>query len=272
MDLPDLRMHVAEAGRGEPLLLLHGWPQHWYCWRELVPALSGQFRLVMPDLRGFGWSDAPGRGYDAETFAADIVALLDALNLDRVKLVGHDWGGFTAFMLGLRYPERIERIVACNAPHPWAPLSGRTFLNLWRTWYAVVAATPGLGPYLVSRRRSFSWFLGLGRPNLSPDVKAVYAERLADPARARASAALYRYYLRVAAKILIAHRFERERLTVPTRMVFGIEDIHIPPASVVGGERHGDDFQIEYVPGCGHYMAEDCPEILIDRIRKFLLD
>jgi pimeloyl-ACP methyl ester carboxylesterase len=272
VDLPDLRMHVAEAGQGDPLLLLHGWPNHWYYWRELVPALSGQFRLVMPDLRGFGWSDAPGKGYDAETFAADIVALLDALDLDRVKLVGHDWGGFTAFLLGLRYPERIERIVACNAPHPWAPLSGRTFLNLWRTWYAVVAAAPGLGPYLVSRRRPLSWFLGLGRPNLAPDANAVYAERMADPARARASAALYRSYLRVAPKILIAHRFEDERLTVPTRMVFGIEDIHIPPASVVGGERHGDDFQIEYVPGCGHDMPEDCPEILIDRIRKFLLD
>ena len=76
-------------------------------------------------------------------------------------------------------------------------------MNLWRTWYAVLAAAPALGPYLVSRRRPFSWFLGLGRPNLSPDVKAVYAERLADPpGRARALHA--RYYLRAAAQILVA--------------------------------------------------------------------
>src|ERR1700737_1952380 len=62
-----LRVHVAQAGEGPPLLLLHGWPQHWYEWRKLVPLLAGERRLLMADLRGFGWSQAPGRGYDPET-------------------------------------------------------------------------------------------------------------------------------------------------------------------------------------------------------------
>jgi pimeloyl-ACP methyl ester carboxylesterase len=274
VDLPDFRMHLAEAGQGEPLLLLHGWPQHWYCWREVVPALSGQFRLLMPDLRGFGWSDAPGHGYDAPTFAADIVALLDALNLDRVKLVGHDWGGFTAFMLGLEYPERFERIVVFNAPHPWAPLSRHTIPRLWRSWYAVLNATPALGKYVVSRRGYMPWFLGLGgRRHLWPgDVAATYAERLAQPARQHATAALYRYYVRVVTQILVARRFERQRLTVPTRLVFGADDFYVPPASLAGGERHGDDFQIELVPGCGHYMPEECPDVVVDRVQKFFAE
>jgi pimeloyl-ACP methyl ester carboxylesterase len=76
-----VRLHIAEAGEGEPLVLLHGWPQHWYCWRGVVSELGSTYRLVMPDLRGFGWSEAPGGGYDAPTFAADIVALLDSLEL-----------------------------------------------------------------------------------------------------------------------------------------------------------------------------------------------
>jgi pimeloyl-ACP methyl ester carboxylesterase len=78
-----LRVHLAEAGEGEPLLLIHGWPQHWYEWRKLVPLVSGRRRMLIPDLRGFGWTATPGRGYDPETFAADAVALLDALELDR---------------------------------------------------------------------------------------------------------------------------------------------------------------------------------------------
>src|ERR687892_1744337 len=88
-----LHVHLAEAGEGEPLLMLHGWPQHWYAWRRVVPQVNDRFRLLMPDLRGFGWTEAPGHGYDPRTFASDAIALLDALGIERVKLVGHDWGG-----------------------------------------------------------------------------------------------------------------------------------------------------------------------------------
>ena len=74
-------MHVAEAGSGPPLLLVHGWPQHWFCWRRVVPLLADRYRLIMPDLRGHGWSDAP-RGYDKEQLATDLLGLLDTLELD----------------------------------------------------------------------------------------------------------------------------------------------------------------------------------------------
>ena len=120
-----LRVHLAEAGQGEPVLLLHGWPQHWYEWRRQVPLLASRRRLLMPDLRGFGWTEAPGRGYDAETFAADAVALLDALELERVQLAGHDWGGFASLLAGLKHPERFSRILVMNAPVPWATPSPR---------------------------------------------------------------------------------------------------------------------------------------------------
>src|SRR5829696_9504920 len=89
------RLHVAEAGDGPPLLLLHGWPQHWWCWRKLIPRLAASYRVLAPDLRGWGWSDAPPGDYDKASFAADIVALLDAEGIDRVSVIGHDWGGFT---------------------------------------------------------------------------------------------------------------------------------------------------------------------------------
>src|SRR4051794_20735749 len=120
--LPDgTAFHVAEAGSGPPLVLLHGWPQHWWAWRKVLPALAGTHRVVCPDLRGLGWSDAPPGDYAKEAWAADVVALLDALGLERVDLAGHDWGGLVALLLALRAPGRGRTVAALSTVHPWPP-------------------------------------------------------------------------------------------------------------------------------------------------------
>ena len=111
VDAGGLRMHVVEAGPsdGPPVLLLHGWPQHSYEWRHQIPALAGAgYRVIAPDLRGFGQTEAPPRGYDKENMATDVLNLMDAMGLQRVKLLAHDWGGWIAFILCVRAPERIE--------------------------------------------------------------------------------------------------------------------------------------------------------------------
>jgi pimeloyl-ACP methyl ester carboxylesterase len=272
VELPTgVRLHVAEAGEGEPVVLLHGWPQHWYCWRSVVPGLAARFRLLMPDLRGFGWSDAPGTGYDPPTFATDVVAMLDALGLERVRLVGHDWGGWTSFVLGLDHRERFDRILVLASPHPWTRLSGRVLIGLWRTWYVLVNATPGLGPAVIARTGYVPWLIGLGghRHLWSEDDRTVYGGVLADPARANATAALYRYYLRLVTEALVARRFDPRRLDVPTRLLFGAEDFLIPRSYLRGGERHGADFEIELLPGCGHFIPEERPAFVVERALEF---
>src|SRR5215212_4961379 len=100
VDTPRLRFHVAEAGPadGDPVLMLHGWPQHWYMWRHQIPVLSERFRVIVPDMRGFGWSEAPPRGYDKRELAEDFISLMDELDLDRVCVMGHDWGGWCGFL------------------------------------------------------------------------------------------------------------------------------------------------------------------------------
>jgi pimeloyl-ACP methyl ester carboxylesterase len=260
-----VRLHVAEAGQGEPLVLLHGWPQHWYGWHKVVPDLAPHYRLLMPDLRGFGWSDAPGGGYDGPTFASDTVALLDALGLDRVKLIAHDWGGWTAFLLALEHPDRIERMLVVNAPTPWARPSLDVLRSLWRTWYVLLNAT--IGPAVIRRTGYVPWFLGLGgkRDVYPPGETDIYRRVLAEPARARASAVLYRYYLRRAFQVFVRRRFEAQRLTVPTRLVFGADDFFVPTSYLTGSEAHGDDFTIELVPGCGHFLPEERPHLVVER-------
>jgi len=113
-----LAVHLAEAGDGPPLLLLHGWPQHAAIWRRVVPLLAADFRLLMPDLRGFGSTAVPADGFHPAQFAADAIALLDALGIEKAGVIGHDWGGFAGYLLGLRHPERVTGLVVCNAPHP----------------------------------------------------------------------------------------------------------------------------------------------------------
>jgi len=145
LDAGGLRMHLAEAGEGRPIVMLHGWPQHWYLWRRVIPLLAARARVLCPDLRGFGWTDAPGRGYDRDTMAGDVLALLDELGLDRVDLVGHDWGGWIGFLLSLRRPDRIGRFVALSIAPPWPSGDRRGLLEAWRIAYQIPLALPQLG-------------------------------------------------------------------------------------------------------------------------------
>ena len=91
------RFHVAQAGDGDPVVLLHGLAQHWYAWRKVIPELAGQYRLFCVDLRGCGWSEGTRRGYGTAEQVRDVLAVMDALGLDRVRLIGHDGGGWLGF-------------------------------------------------------------------------------------------------------------------------------------------------------------------------------
>lgn len=113
------RFHVVEAGRGPLVLLLHGFPQFWWCWRDqLVGLAESGFRAVAVDLRGYGGSDKPPRGYDPLTLSADIAGLVRALGERDAAIVGHDWGGFLGWTVGALHPAVVRRLVVLSAPHP----------------------------------------------------------------------------------------------------------------------------------------------------------
>jgi pimeloyl-ACP methyl ester carboxylesterase len=267
-DAGRLRVHFAEAGSGQPLLLLHGWPQHFWCWRRVVPPLAGDFRMICPDLRGFGWTDAPGRGYDNETFAADAVALLDALELERVGVIGHDWGGFSSFLLALRHPERVNALLAVSTPIPWLRPSPRVLASTWRTWYAWALA--GIGREAVTRRPgAVRLMLRRGAPDEAIDEQEaeVYAERLREPARAEATQLLYRSYV---SSILTrrARSYGGVRLRVPTRLLVGRRDQVVPEVVVQGFEPHADDMALELVEGCGHFLPEERADLVVQHARE----
>jgi len=265
-------IHVAEAGPADApaVLLLHGWPQHWYMWRRVMAGLRGEYRLVAPDLRGFGWSEAPGHGYDAETFAVDQVALLDALELERAHVVGHDWGGWTAMLLGILHAERVGRMVVCNAPHPWSRLSPSVVAELWRSWYTWLIATPVIGRRVLQSAWIARQYMRInaGLP-FDDEETEIYGRSFRERARAQAVVELYRYYQRVVLET-VRGRWHSRRLSAPTLLLFGERDASISTKLLPGYESHADDMRLELVPDAGHFIVDEKPELVTERVRAWL--
>ena len=267
-----LRFHVAEAGEGESVVLLHGWPQHWYAWRHVIPLLSADRRVICPDLRGFGWSEVPPEGgYEKATFAADVHALLDVLKLERVDLIAHDWGAWAGFVLCLDHPERVRSYVALNIVTPWPdPPSLRGLLGVWRIWYQVVLAAPGLGAQLVRRTDLVKRMLTTAAVHpeawTEEDLES-FAAVLRDPARARASEQLYRTFLLREVGPVLRGQYRGRRLTVPTRLLVGTRDLAIDQKRLGDWRRWADDMEIEMRDDSGHFIAEELPEYVADRAR-----
>ena len=145
-------------------MLLHGWPQHWYLWRDVIPVVAPHARVIAPDLRGFGWTDVPESGYEKIQLARDVIALLDELGIEEVTVAGHDWGGYVGFLLAMEHPDRVRGLLAANMLPPWGPSDRRNALDAWRFLYQPVLGTPHIGRLAgraIARR-------GLADAGLSP--------------------------------------------------------------------------------------------------------
>ena len=143
-----VRTHVALAGEGPPVLMLHGWPQHWYLWRDVIPTVAPHARLIAPDFRGFGWSEVPKDGYEKDQLKRDVLAVLDELGVDEFTVAGHDWGAYVGFLLALEHPDRVRALLAMNVLPPWPARDRKVALDAWRFLYMPVLSTPGLGGWI----------------------------------------------------------------------------------------------------------------------------
>ena len=263
VDAGGLRTHVAEAGRadGAPIVLVHGWPQHWWLWRSVLGPLAGEHRLLCPDLRGLGWTEAPRGDYRKEQLADDLLALLDALGLDRVTLVGHDWGAFAGMLLALRAPERLSGLVVLSIPHLW--VRARDPRAALGASHALPLSTlPPAVPYVADAALR----LGRVRGSYTRAERRAYTDVLRDPDRQRASSSYYRTFLLREAPALVGGHYRAQRLRVPTTLAAGALDPVIRYADLGGA--NADDLVVERLSGLGHFLPEEAPGTTVAAIRS----
>ena len=272
--LPGLRMHIAEAGSGEHLLLLHGFPQHWWEWHKVLPALSQRYRVICPDLWGAGWTDAPRAGYTSEQLVADVVALLDVLKIGRARVMAHDWGALVSFLLCMYHPECVERHISLAIPHPFVNFNPRLLAAVPRLWFQNSIATPVVGPRLLRKGRQplarylFDHYTS-DRNAWTPRDIEVFVAPFRERARARAASALYRNFIVPLFPRVLAGRYRSMRLSTPSLILFGSEDPNMNAAILDGYQGHADDLTLEEVYGASHFIADEKPQIVVDRALEF---
>jgi pimeloyl-ACP methyl ester carboxylesterase len=272
LEVGGARLHVAEAGAGEPLLLIHGYPQHWWVWRRAMAHFAATRRVICPDLRGFGWSDAPaGAPYDKESLLQDVIGILDVLGVERADVAGHDWGGWIAYLMGMRHPDRVRRIVALSIIHPFHRPTPRFAANLWHLWHGQVLGLPGIGSWAADPRtiagRLIARWLGAG--SWTADERRLFLGQFDDPARRLATHRLYADVRRIDMPRMLRGRYRRLRLEVPALLVVGSRDRCLLPNRMSELHRYAPAMRLEAVDAA-HAVLEEQPQRTIELIDRFL--
>ena len=279
-------LNVATAGPADApaVILLHGFPESHRTWRSLVPLLKDRFRLVMPDQRGFGGSDAPPDvdDYATDKIVADLFALIDALGIARFTLVGHDWGGAVAWAAALRGDPRLERLAIVNAPHPVVfqkslmtdadQRAASQYITAFRT-PGFEQAVEAMG-WEIFFDKSFGGHVDLAA--ISPEEKAEY---LAEWTRPGTFTAMLNWYRGAAVMVpppgvtvplpdFLLKAFPKVR--VPTLVVWGMKDKALLPLQLDGLDALVEQLTVVRVPDAGHFVPWEKPQAVADALRPFL--
>jgi len=281
-------LNVQQGGpeHAEPILLLHGFPESHRTWRDVAPALARDFRVIAPDQRGFGGSDKPEgvEHYKTDRILEDLIALADALGLERFTLVGHDWGGAVAWLAALRRPDRIARLVIVNAPHPYifqksliddpAQRAASQYMNAFRNPAMEQGiAAMGLETFFA---KSFGAHLDLAV--IPEEEKRAYLRNWSEPGALTAMLNWYR-----ASEILVPQVGEDAgapawtkgpfpRIATPTLVIWALQDKALLPVQLDGLHALIDDLRLVTVADAGHFVPWQQPEPVIAAIRDFMAE
>lgn len=264
-----LSFRVATAGSGDRLMLcLHGFPESAVSWRyQIVPLAQARFQVWAPDLRGYGGTARP-IGIDAyriESLMDDVTGLLDAAQVQRAILVGHDWGGIIAWYYAMRHPDRVEALVIMNAPHPACfEREARHWRQLRRSWYMGFFQIPRLPEAALSAGHGFmigAIFkrMAIHREQMPEDLVRLYQQQACEPRALSAMVNYYRAILRGGGAIR-QRRMGYPAVSVPTLVIWGLQDQALVHQNLEGLNDFVTDLVVVKMADAGHFVHEDKPE------------
>jgi pimeloyl-ACP methyl ester carboxylesterase len=269
-DLGDVRLHYVTMGQGFPVVLLHGWPQSWYEWRHIMPGLAATYRVIAPDLRGLGDSSRPLTGYDKKTVGNDVWRLLQRINVGEFFLVGHDWGGPTAYAIAAAHPAAVRKLAILDVAIPGD--GSRNISQGGRRWHHAFHQTLDLPEALVTGREDIylGWFYrNYGhRPDVIPDADiAEYLRVYRQPGALRAG---FGYYRAIPSDIADNEAINAtSRLPMPVLALGGDSGWGRRMEVVDSLRRMATDVRGGVIENCGHWMPEEQPAELLRQLLAF---
>lgn len=275
-----IQLHYVMAGDGPTVMLLHGFPETHRSWDLQLPTLvRAGFRVIAPDLRGYGSSDRPRAGYDIQTLAADVEALIRTTSPTPLALVGHDWGGAVAWHLATHHPSLLRRLVILNCPHPvrMAESLSSDVRQLARSWYMLFFQLPVLPEWWLTKHEGAN-LVRLFRASFQsphePPAEILDASRraLLEPGAARAAIAYYRHAARgwFHPLRLRTLRHAYPPIQVPVSILWGQQDSALGESLLDGSGRFAPDLEIVRIPHAGHFVHQEEPDTVNQRLLAIL--
>jgi pimeloyl-ACP methyl ester carboxylesterase len=269
-DVGDVRIHYVTGGKGPTVLLVPGWPETWWAWRHIMPALSERYTVVAVDTRGMGESSRPSTGYDMASVVADLRQLMTQRGERRFHFVGHDIGVWIGYAMAVDHPEMIERLVLIDSNIPGVTASPPIFrgkADNTRSWHFMFNQLDDLPELLVAgrERQYLSWLYSHYAYKPSAVATDEYIRAYSVPGAMRAG---FAYYRALPETIEQNQKRTKAKLRMPILAVGG--DHGTADTAEQTLKPYASDLRGAVFRACGHYVPEECPQDLLDRLLPFL--
>lgn len=277
-DVGAIKLHYATAGMGEKLVvLLHGFPEFWYSWRYQILALSDEYTVVAPDMRGYNLSDKPANTSDYEIghLVGDIVGLIAHFSKEKAAVIGHDWGASVAWALAMKKPDVLWKLGALQVPPIPIWKRNQTMKQFLASWYMFFFQLPSLPEFVFKKNDYAALVKSLTESTAKPDVfsAAEIAEYKTAWGQPGAATAMLNYYRANIMKRLFGSNEMPPKIDVPTLFIYGEKDKAVLPETVAGvGDMIAGAYTEHRIPDSGHWVQQEARDEVTDVLRKFLAE
>jgi pimeloyl-ACP methyl ester carboxylesterase len=262
-------MHYVIGGKGDPIVLLHGWPQTWYEWRNVIPELiANNYTIIAPDMRGLGDSEKTQTGYDTKNLAEDIYQLVEKLGYSKINFVAHDWGGPVAYSYAAEHPEDVGKMIILDTLLPGFGLEEAGDFSPNGIWHFSFHAVRDLPEKLIEGKEDLylNWFYDwtYNQSAITPQDREVYIQQYSQPGAMRAG---FEYYRAIFEDAEQNKEYGKEKLQIPILTIGG--EAAIGNSTTTSFQKVATNVTGITLPNTGHFIPEERPNLLIKQILDF---